>query len=669
MTLLKRLVPTALKKNDDGVEDAAQFGTARAMLAIPRRKRTLRIVLIAIALLLGYCFIKYLPYDVPPISQRSYDSRYGFLHQGPRSSPIPEGQEPPPRPPGLAKERYFDGPVKFYHLTSSLYTAIDRLDNARNVLFAISSVKSASNVLPVACEMSKRQRNRVHVAVFGRQDISIETIKDIYGTSEVYCPVYWHDARPDYAGWSSDERMEVSVRASLNHLLYYLKPHAVITDDAGREDHYFVGVVKEASGGSNVPMITLPDPAIERLGWISELDAPSLGVWDKLQLNILVHGSATSSASFIRLLKSIENADYTGAAYPYLTVELPEITDLPTLNFLADFRWPPGSSEADSKMIIRRRLSSKKLTPVETSLRTIESFYPLHADRSHVLVLTPDAELSSLYLGYLKYLLLEYRYSKLAMSSGKGARLMGISLESPSRLLNGSSLNLGHDLPDVSTPLFLYQAPNSQAALYFGDKWVELHSFLSHRLASGLSIASAALAPEAAANGHPVWLAYLLELAKARAYYMLYPIVKPGGSPLVTIHSESYQAPVVVFESKPTGQTADRPSVTDLLGDEVLTGYKEQERPTQLEPIIRNTESIVSLLLTAAGNTTLPQLESLPLLSNDAVLVTPEAWERLSVSFADQFSLKFGGCKSLQDRAEASMWMADDLFCNGDTFS
>jgi hypothetical protein len=667
MTLAKRLVSTATKKNDDRVEDAAQFsgtGTSGAMFAFrgPRKKR---ILLSLLAILAVYFFIKYLPSDVPP---SFYDSRYGLHLPGPPSPLSTEGQEAPPRPEGAMKERYFDGPVKFYHLTESLYRAIDRQNNARNVLFGISRIKSASNVLPIACEMSKRQRNRVHVTVLGRQDVSIDTIKNIYGASDVECPVHWLDARPDYGAYSTDERMEVSVQAALNHILYYLKPHAVITDDPALEDHYFVGAVKEASGQFNVPVITLSAPAVERLGFLSELDGPSLGYWDKLQVNILVHGSATSSASFIRLLKSIENADYTGTAYPRLIIELPEMTDLPTLNFLSEFRWPPGSSEADSKMVIRRRLSSKHLTPVEASLRTIESFYPVHADRNHILFLTPDAELSPSYLGYLKYLLLEYRYSKLAMSSESAARLMGISLESPSRLLNGSSLDLAQVIPDILSPLFLYQAPNTQAALYFGDKWVEFHSFLSHRLSTGLAIASADLTPDAAYQGHPVWLAYLVEFTKARAYYMLYPIVRPGGSPLVTIHTELYQSPIDAFETKsPIGGSTERPSVTDLSGSEVLTGYQEQV--PQPEPVIRNTESVLSVLLTAGGNTTLPRLEGLPILSHDAVLVTPETSQQLSISFADQFSLEFGGCKTLQDRAPSSAWMADDLFCDEDTFS
>ena len=670
MTLAKRLIPTAnAKKNDDPVAEqsgtASASGSAMLTLRGPRKKR---VFLSLVAICAVYLFIKYLPTDVPPISQR-YDSRYGFLRPTAPTTPSSanDAQDAPPRPQGVGKERYFDGPVKFYYLTSSLSGAIVMNDNARNVLFGISNIKSASNVLPVACEMAKRHRNRVHVAVFGRQDITIKAVKDIYGTSDIDCPVAWHDARPDYAAYSSDQRMEISVRAALSHLLYYLKPSAVIVNDPGHEDHYFVGAVRDASGPAGVPVIILPDPAVERIGWLSELDSASLANWDKLQFEILVHASATSSASLIRLLKSIENADYTGTAYPHLTIELPGKPDTPTLDFLSNFQWPPGSSDADSKVTVRRRVCSKQLTPLEFSLRTVESFYPVHADRSHVLVLTSNAELSPSYFSYLKYLVLEYKYSTSAWASESAASLMGISLESPSELLNGSRFDLVEDARESSAPLVLWQAPSSHAALYFGDKWMEFHSFLSHRLATGTNASSSAAAgTDTISEDQPTWLAYLLELTRARAYYMLHPDVKTGSSPLVTIHTELHQSPIDLERTSTKDVVSSRPASPDLSGDEVLTGDEEQKKMSQPEPTISNTESILSLLMRAPDNPKLPQLQFLRHFSYEAKLVTPEISRELSISFADKFSLDFGGCKSLEDRLPASAYTADDLFCNED---
>lgn len=663
MTLAKRFVaPTAEeKKHDDPLQTSPRTSDGATAMWTLRGPRKKRILLSLLALVAVYFFIKFIPTDVPPVALRR-DNR-GFLAHGiSLNTPAnPSDGEAPPRPQGSMKERYFDGPVKFHYLTSSLYRAILPRDNARNVLFGISHIKSASNVLPMACEMSNRNRNRVHVVLLGRHDLSIEAIKDIYGISDADCPVFWHDGRPDYAAYSSDERMETSVRAALNHMLYYIKPHAVVVDDATREDAFLLSAVNYASGQAGVPVIILPDPALERIGWLCELDAASLGYWNQLQVELLVHGSPVSSASLIRLLKSIASADYTGATYPRLTIELPEKTDPPTLAFLSSFRWPPGSSEADSKLTLRRRLSSKPLGLIQASLRTVESFYPAHADRSHVLVLTPDAEVSTMYYGYLKYLLLEYRYSSSAIASLSAFQLMGISLECPSALHNGTKLNLAEMAQSTSPPLFLWQGPNSRAALYFGEKWTELHSFLSHRLATARD-SSSPTAP--ISSEYPAWLLYASELLRARNYYMLYPDVKPGGAPLVNIHDDLYHP----TDNLPAAElaTENTPAPVALSGKEVLTDAIERERSASPETIIRNTEGITSILLGTAGMTTLPPFQSLPHLSYEGVLISSETSLTASQAFADRFSLDLGGCKGLEDRAPASAGMADDLFCDNE---
>jgi hypothetical protein len=660
MTLAKRLVaPTAEgKKHDDPIETTRRMGDGASAMWMLRGPRKKRILLSLLAFVAVYFFVKYLPTDVPPVSLRR-DS-HSFLGRGGTSdTPLyPTDGEAPPRPQGAMKERYFDGPVKFYYLTSSLYKGIMPKDNARNILFGISNIKSASNVLPMACEMSNRNRNRVHVVLFGRHDISVEALKDIYGISDADCPVSWHDGRPDYAAYSSDERMATSVRAALHHILYYMKPHVIVVDEAAREDNFFPDAVQSACAQAGVPIITLPDPALERMGWLCELDGASLGYWTHVQVEILVHGAPVSSASLIRLLKSIASADYTGATYPRLTIELPDMMDAPTLGFLSRFQWPPGSSEADSKLTLRRHLSSKALGPLESSLRTVESFYPAHADKSHVLVLTPDVEVSTMYYGYLKYLLLEYRYSSSAIASLSAFQLMGISLECPSALHNGTRLDLAGIAQINSPPLFLWQGPNSRAALYFGEKWVEFHSFLSRRLATTPEPSSSVVA---GSNEHPAWLPYMSELIRARNYHMLYPEIKPGGLPLVTIHDDLYHstddlppANVVTGSTLPPLETAR---------EAVLTDAMERERSAQPRTVVRNTESISSILLGIPGNSTLPQLQSLPHIAYEGVLVSPETLYASSVAFADHFSLGLGGCKSLNDRTLTSAGTADDLFC------
>ena len=145
---------------------------------------------------------------------------------------------------------------------------------------------------------------------------------------------------------------------------------------------------------------------------------------------------------------------------------------------------------------------------------------------------------------------------------------------------------------------------------------------------------------------------------------MLYPSIKPGGSPVVTIHDDMYH----VLDNQSTAKLAmeSRVAYSELSSVEVLTDEAEQVRLTPPETIIRNTESITSILGRTTGNATLPQLQSLARLSHDGNLVDPEISLSSSTKFADHFSLELGGCKRLQDRAPSSAGTADDLFCDED---
>lgn len=147
---------------------------------------------------------------------------------------------------------------------------------------------------------------------------------------------------------------------------------------------------------------------------------------------------------------------------------------------------------------------------------------------------------------------------------------------------------------------------------------------------------------------------------------MLFPDVKLEGSPVVTIHNDMYH---VMDDQSPADVASDsRVAYGELSSVEVLTDEAEQVRLTPPETTIRNTESITSILGRTTGNATLPQLQLLPHLSHDGVLVDPKTSISSSSSFADHFSLELGGCKRLQNRAPSSAGTADDLFCDADRF-
>lgn len=161
------------------------------------RKR--RMIYAICALLFIYVFVKNIPDDLGP-SPRDFNPQ---VNQGAK---LPEGKADPPankpkRPatPSEAEEHYHDGPIKFYKLASSLH-AVARLggqhESNKNVLFAASSLKSASEIIPLACEMARWERNDVHFAIMGRDDMEIQEIKSLNGAVED-CNLHWHGKECD----------------------------------------------------------------------------------------------------------------------------------------------------------------------------------------------------------------------------------------------------------------------------------------------------------------------------------------------------------------------------------------------------------------------------------------------------------------------------------------
>jgi hypothetical protein len=92
-------------------------------------------------------------------------------------------------------KHWFNGPIKFYELASTLQVISKNTRGGaltmRHVLFAASSVKSAAILLPLACEMANLKRNHVHFAFMGRDDISLELLKEINGVN-ADCDVWFH---------------------------------------------------------------------------------------------------------------------------------------------------------------------------------------------------------------------------------------------------------------------------------------------------------------------------------------------------------------------------------------------------------------------------------------------------------------------------------------------
>ena len=383
----------------------------------------------------------------------------------------------------------------------------------------------------------------------------------------------------------------------------------------------------------------------------------------------MIQAPPDSSGSLLRLLKSIVNADYFGIRRPHLTIELPTDIDPPTWGYLQNLVWPPLDSSGAphaSQVSLRHRIPRRTSTEHEASARLVESFYPVRTANSHVLILSPQVELSPLYYHYVIYNLLEYKYSAYGAATTDFPNLMGFSLELPSFHLNDSKpldpplmektplKGREKGLPGVRTP-FLWQAPNANAALYFGDKWMEFHSFLSARLTKPPSTRRRVYSEK-----HPAWIESLLELIRARGYSMLYPNFPVDGDAIATVHNELYQAPEEY--SKPSQTPTPTP---DLDAGEPLTADSEKG-PRSAPPNNEHLLSESSLISLLPNEGDLPDISELPLLSYNGINMSKKLSHEAAMAFSEVFRREIGACKSDQETTPREANSAVDLFCHLD---
>lgn len=508
--------------------------------------------------------------------------------------------------------------------------------------------------------MAIRERNFVHFALMGRDDISMDILKSVNGVTKE-CRIIFHDARPDFSIHSTDFRMEVSCSAGFNHINNFVHPQATFIDASGEEELYFIKGLKERANNMGRTVIELPEGAEQNMMWATLLDSSSLGgmwlpsaigktftnfvAWNKVSINILVHAPVSSSGSLIRLLDSLKHADFFSSAPPRLTIELPHNIDEPTRRYLEHFKWPPKSDQNSGNLLaIHHRIPQHGLTAEENSIRFLEAFWPADPFTSHVLVLSPQTELSPLFFHYLKYALLEYKYASIEQVH---QNIFGISLDLPSTYLNDST-TFAAPLSNGTVTPFLWQAPNSNAALYFGEKWIELHDFVSQLLSSQHNLPTpTTLNEKLVGKTYPSWLEHVLKLARARGYWMLYPNFEEVDS-LVTIHNELYQPPEEYSEPEEQSSTGE---LTADPAKHLSLGHKET-------PLV--TKSLLSILPFEGD---LPKVSDMPLLSWDGIQISPTEIGDLAVNYSRIFRHEIGGCSISAREKPRVDFAASDLFC------
>ncbi|RFU32857.1 hypothetical protein B7463_g3447, partial [Scytalidium lignicola] len=639
------------KKDDDHkFRPQSRLGQFWQRRRVTPHRRNWRKAVLGIFILIGlYYFYKNIPTDLQnPRPRPRYDHHGGVPGSGARgeNGPATNGRGDGEGEGGY----YFNGPIKFYQLASSLRaigfrygTGSERVN--QNVVFAAASLKSVSILLPIACEMGMKDRNQVHFAIMGRDEISLEMLKDVNGIKDE-CKIFFHDARPDFSADSTDFRMEVSVAAGFNHINSFINSQVAIIDGSGNEDTFLLKGAKDYADAFGRALIELSNNADQNLRWLTHLDASALSAWNSISIDILVHAPPDSSGSLIRLLESLKKSDYSSGPPPRLTIELPRKIDEPTSIYLENFIWPPGRSQSDPNLLaLHHRIPQHDLSPEENDIRFLESFWPTRPATSHVLVLSPQAELSPLYFQYLKYSVLEYKHS--ANSLEKTKNLFGISLELPSTYLNDStkfepptqsvkSKTKGSSSAPTS---FLWQAPNSNAGLYFGEKWIELHDFVSRLLASPHQHLSPSAnyklyAEKLVSKTYPSWLEHILKLTRARGYFVVYPNFSSSDA-FATLHTELYQPPEE-YLTDPEMKSPKAPSL-----DDELTADPSQHLSLHSPEKSLASKSLLNVL---AHKAVLPKISDMPILSWDGLDTKIEDIEKQVEAYQELFKEQIGGC-------------------------
>lgn len=263
------------------------------------------------------------------------------------------------------------------------------------------------------------------------------------------------------------------------------------------------------------------------------------------------------------------------------------------------------------------------------------------------------------------YNLLEYKYSKGRDSDS----LIGISLELPSAYLNGNDpFDPPHPKDKLDTPTpFQWQAPSSNAALYFGEYWIEFHSYLSHRISTMTSKTPKYI--KIISETQPAWMEYLLELMRARGYTMLYPnYASTSSNAFAAVHTELYQSPEEYPRDRRKSPAApDRPPDIDPTNPFTADPATESLAPPHFpEPNLLTTPLLS--ILPRPGD--LPSLSSLPILSHDGTPITSSTHEDSASEFTSTLRREIGGCAFTNGKMDPEPPVyarsADDLFCNLD---
>jgi hypothetical protein len=249
----------------------------------------------------------------------------------------------------------------------------------------------------------------------------------------------------------------------------------------------------------------------------------------------------------------------------------------------------------------------------------------------------------------LKYTTLHYLYSSAAATQEWDSRLLSISLDLPSLHLDAATPFTPPPPPPkgptTNTP-FLWQAPNSNAALYTGKKWTELHALFSqiyyhrHQLPPKSPHHFPPLDIKSVSKHYPSWLEHALQLSRALGYWTLYPS-EATARDLAVVHSELRRPPEEYEE-----EVAGEPLSGGGGGDSELPGSVAGGTTTLFESL--------------SGGGGLLGFGEMPLLGWDGKEVTLAGLDEAAAEYTEDFRRNVAqrSCEGPEDREGV-----EGLFC------
>lgn len=225
---------------------------------------------------------------------------------------------------------------------------------------------------------------------------------------------------------------------------------------------------------------------------------------------------------------------------------------------------------------------------------------------------------------------------------------MGMSLSTPATSLAGTQPftpppPLRTDRTGPEGTAFLWQAPSSDAVVFMGEKWIELHGYVSRVLEKKHAL----LAKKEMGKQHPAWMEYALQLSRLRGYFTLYPS-RETASAVVGVHTDLPDEPEEYEEQAPSKRKGRGVRV-----DAASEAFDAGGQVDMLKTLPRGGEQQLPI--------------DLPLLSWDGKQKSMESFEEDAAQYTAVFRREVGQCtgERLEKPPEEDRH-ARDLFCDTD---